>query len=59
MKDEPNSVIVEAHTPGTIVYGTPAQYRRVAAKLETEEPIECVNALDAMADALESFAWGD
>jgi hypothetical protein len=51
-------VIVEASIPGTTVYGTPAQFRRVAVRLGTEEPRVCVQAIDAMADAIE-YAFGD
>ena len=50
-------MIVEAHTPGTIVYGTPAQFRRAAEKLGTDEPRVCVQAIDAMAMAAECFVW--
>jgi hypothetical protein len=48
-------MIVEAHTTGTIVYGTPAQFRRAAVRLGTEEPRVCVQAIDAMAEAIERF----
>jgi hypothetical protein len=53
-------VIVEARTPGTVIYGTPAQFRRAAARLGTEEPRVCVDAIDAMADSLELelYIWG-
>ena len=46
-------MIVEARTPGTVIYGTPAQFRRAAARLGTEEPRVCVEAIDAMAEAVE------
>ena len=51
-------MIVEASIPGTTVYGTPAQFRRAAVRLGTEEPRVCVQAIDAMADAIE-YAFGD
>jgi hypothetical protein len=50
-------VIVEARTPGTVIYGTPAQFRRAAVRLGTEEPRVCVQAIDAMALSLECFVW--
>jgi hypothetical protein len=53
-------VIVEAILPGMTVRGTPAQFRRAAARLGTEEPRVCVEAIDAMADSieLELYIWG-
>ena len=51
---------VEAILPGMTVRGTPAQFRRAAARLGTEEPRVCVEAIDAMADSLELelYIWG-
>jgi hypothetical protein len=48
-------VTVEAILPGMTVRGTPAQFRRAAARLGTEEPRVCVEAIDAMADAVKIF----
>ena len=48
-------MIVEARTPGTVIYGTPAQFRRAAARLGTEEPYVCVEAIDAMAEAVNQW----
>ena len=46
---------VEAIFPGLTVRGTPAQFRRAAVRLGTEEPYVCVEAIDAMADAVKYF----
>ena len=51
-------MIVEASIPGTTVYGTPAQFRRAAVRLGTEEPRVCVDAIDAMAFCIEA-SFGD
>ena len=65
-------MIVEARTPGTVIYGTPAQFRRAAARAfswriadpvarqKFSEPEICAQAIDAMADSLELelYIWG-